>query len=183
MSAADHRAHAAAEEKKAEEQEKKYNPDASADKMVQGPGFFDTVTYNPTAHHAAEAEEHREHAEAHRKAAAALEKFEEAECKSFPPETRKECPLLGTVKSVEDVDDGVRIRLADDVNQEAALAHVKCHIAYANKMGREGMDDCPLYIKGVSAKAGDADHVIELTLDDDAELGELRKRSQDHVAP
>lgn len=182
MSADDHRAHAAAEERTAAEHEKKFDPGAQEDmSIVAGPGYWDTVTYNPTAVHRGHADEHKRHAEEHRAAAVELEKFEEAECKSFPPETRKVCPLLGTVEQADDVDGGISVRLSDKLKREAALAHVKCHLAYARKEGRKGMDNCPLYVAGVTARAGDGAQVIELGVEDDANLATLRQRTRDHV--
>lgn len=184
MSAADHEAHAAHEDDKAQGHDKQYNPDAEADRSVQGgPGFWEIVQYNPTSVHASEAADHRAHAEAHRKAAAELEKFEEAECKSFPPETRKVCPLLGTVVSTADIDDGISVSISPKLEREAALAHVQCHLAFARTEGRSGMDGCPLYLPGVTAKAGADGQSIELLIHDDKQLNELRKRTHEHVAP
>lgn len=182
MSATEHRAHAAAEESEAAGHAEQYNPEASADKSVQGgPGQWDTISYNPTALHKEQAEEHKEHAEAHRAAAAELEHFAEAECKSFPPATRKICPLLGTVEGVEEIEDGIAVRLSAELDREAALAHVKCHLAYARKEGRKGMDSCPLYVDGVVARVGTDDRIIELRVEDAEDLATLRQRTRDHV--
>lgn len=183
MSAANHRAHAAAEDKEAQAHAAQYNPNALAPQSVQGgPGYWEVIEYNPTNVHAVEAADHREHAEAHRKAAAELEKFEEAGCKSFPPETRKLCPLLGTVESAEAIDDGISMKISTQLKREAVLAHVRCHLAFARTEGHNGVPGCPLYLAGVTAKAGADGQTIELRLKDDEQLDELRKRTHNHVA-
>ncbi len=183
MSASEHRAHAAADEKNAAVHQGRHDPEAEAEKTVQyGADYWDTVTYNPTEVHLRHASEFREHAEHHRAAAAELEEFEEAECKSFPPKTRGVCPLLGTVESTKDVDDGVSVRLSSKLKRKAALAHVRCHLAYARTKGRKGMDGCPLYLEGVKAEAGDGAQEIVLRVDDERKRTELRKRTRDHAS-
>ncbi len=184
MSATDHRKHADAEDQRAKKDAERYDPNATADTTIQaGTWAYDTVTYNPTAIHLDHAREHGKHAKDHRAAAAELEKFEQGECKLFPPETRKVCPLLGTVEEVEDVEGGVRIRLHDKLDRKAALDHVKCHLAYAGTEGNKGMDGCPLYIGGVTVTAGADKKVIELKAGSPETVPELRKRTRDHVAP
>jgi hypothetical protein len=184
MSAEEHRAHAQDEEAKAEQHQVQFDPNAAPEPdLRQAPALWDIVTYNPTEVHIEHARKHREHADDHRQAAADLEEFEEAKCKSFPAQTRKLCPLVGTVETVADIDGGVKVRLSEKVNAEAALAHVRCHLAYGRKQGRKGMDRCPLYLQGVAAKAGADKQMIELTTEEAADVSELRKRTREHVSP
>lgn len=180
MSAAEHRAHAAAEKREAAKHTSQYDGDAT-DVAQYGAEVWDVVIYNPTQVHLERASEHRTHAADHLAAASALEAFEEAECKSFPAVTRKECPLLGTVEEVQEVEGGVSITLSDKLDREAALAHVKCHLAYARTRGRKGMSHCPLYVEGVSASAGQGAHVIELRVEHSERLSALRERARSHI--
>jgi len=185
MSAAEHREHAKAETAEAAKHEKRYDPNATEAVPIRGPEDWDFAegVYNPTRVHLEHAREHRAHAAAHAAAAAKLDSYVEHECGRFPPATRKLCPLLGQVDSTADIDGGVRLHFAEGVNVEAALAHVRCHLAFAAEQGYKGMDSCPLYLKDVTSKPGADGHSVELLESDPALLGELKKRSADHVAP
>ncbi|MBI5548444.1 MAG: hypothetical protein HY901_31565 [Deltaproteobacteria bacterium] len=193
MSAEAHRKAAAEEQQVAAEHARKYDPSATATK-VSGPvaggragGHLDypdrTRTYNPTAGHRSDAQKHREHAAQHQAAGKELERFEEAECQGFDPATRAVCPLLGQVASLEDVSGGVRLRLAEGVPAEAALAHIRCHLAFARTRAFSGMDDCPLYLKGLQAAPSTDGSAIDLTSDESATVELLRNRSRAHVGP
>lgn len=209
---------------------------------ASGPGggayYYSSKKYNPTATHLEHADKHQRHADAHAAAAKALESYEDAECKSFPGSTRKHCPLMGNVVAVEDIDEpahgaggpaphaqhrwrGVRIRFADGVNMDAVVAHARCHMAFAATHGFEGMDHCPLYIKGTVARQPDKQapasespgnariskgatvsgpmpgnprvggfraergkdpHTLDLLVDDEAQLEELRRRAKAHIS-
>lgn len=188
MSAAQHRQMAAAEERKAERHEAHYDPSEevtmrTAGTNAQGDVIYAPRVYNPTRSHLHIAGQHRRHAEEHRAAARALEKFEQEQCKLFPPETRELCPLLGTLESVQNIEGGVRVRFLDGVNMPAATDHVLCHLAYGRTQGRQGMDSCPLYIEGVTAKRVDETRNVDLTVDDPAKVPELRARAAAHVGP
>jgi hypothetical protein len=184
MSAVEHRQRAAEEEREADEHAANFDPNAAPEPgYVGGSKFWDVILYNPTRVHISDAATHKKHAEDHLAAAVTLEKFEQAECQSFPAETRKACPLLGTVESVEDVDGGVTLKLSSSIDTQASLAHVRCHLAFAAKEGRQGMDECPLYLPGVKASAEGNSHVLELKTDAEAGVSELRKRAREHVAP
>jgi hypothetical protein len=182
MSAAEHREHAAAEDDNATSHEGKHDPNL----VVSGTGgetfTYDVTGYNPTDFHRELAVEHKGHADAHRAAAAALEKFENENCGLFPPATRKECPVMDTLSSVDKADNGAVLHFQEKVNKKAALAHVRCHIAFAATQGHKGMDACPLYVKGVKVQAmpnGD----ITLSVDDAKLVPTLQQRSSDHVHP
>ena len=62
---------------------------------------------------------------------------------------------------------------------EAVLAHVKCHLAFAATTGREGMDACPLYLRGIEATSDGS--TIELRSPDPKIREELRARIRTHV--
>ena len=191
MSAQGHRRAAEQHSSEANEHAAEYAPNAERTRHVGPRGAragvngdldydFGEVVYNPTAHHRGAAQRHQRHSEDHLAAAQALEQFEEGECASFPPTTRAVCPLLGQVASIEEIGNGSRVHLATGVNTDATATHIRCHLAYARSQGREGMDRCPLYLQGVqSRKSGES--AVDLTVDDDSLLGELRKRIADHV--
>lgn len=182
MSAADHRKHAMSEEALADAHEAQHDPDARSEAAMGRPDSefsYAVVTYNPTGHHLDDAAKHRQHGAAHREAARALEQFEEGECGNFPPETRSVCPLLGQVAAADNLPDGVRITVAEGVNQEALVAHTRCHLAFAATQGFEGMDACPLYVKGVALEA--ADGVLLLKTEDPAALRAVQARTATHV--
>jgi hypothetical protein len=111
-----------------------------------------------------------------------LEAFEEQACGKLSPEIRASCPLLGKVTSVEEVECGVRVRFADSVALDAASAHVSCHLAFAATRGFEGMEACPLFVKGVSAESDVEGHAIVLQAEGEAAHKELRKRMAGHAS-
>lgn len=185
MSAEEHRSAADSHEQQAAEHREEYDPDAERVRPGSAAGGdfdYGVDVYNPTQAHLQSAEAHRDIAEQHRAAAAALEQYEDEQCGRFPPETRAQCPLLGHVVSVEDIDGGARIRFADDVNVEAARAHVGCHVAFARTEGREGMDQCPMYVEGARAETDGPEGTVDLVTDDEGQVDELRQRARAHVA-
>jgi hypothetical protein len=185
MSAAEHRQMADQERQQAEEHggEVRGNTDVPViTPSDPGSGFiYGTDTYDPAARHRAQAGRHEQLAAEHEAAAEALESFENAECAQFPPATRASCPLIGSIASVRDVDGGVEITLAEDANAPAILAHIRCHLAYAATRGREGMESCPLYIRGVPVAAGDSERTIVLSVADASLLSELRLHTRAHL--
>ncbi len=186
MGATDHRKHAAKEDQLAKEHQGQYNPKSqrTSGADVGGDTFsFPVTSYNPTKSHLADADQHRRHAAAHRDAADALENFEQASCGEFPPQTRKVCPLISQVASVSDIAGGVRIQFEASVNSEAALAHVRCHRAFAATRGfaGKGMDSCPMYVKGVLIEPGPSKGSVDMTVADDKLVEDLRARAAAHV--
>ena len=181
MSADEHRQHAAEERAKADVHSARYDPNAGEEVGTGGPfGYgFGVSVYNPTGHHATEAAEHRAHAEAHEAAAAALEKFEDEACKELPPKTRAVCPLLGQIDDATNVSDGVAITPSPSVNREALVAHMRCHLAYAATAGFEGMDSCPLYVKGVTLEDDGSKLVLHAA--DAASVKAVQSRTATHV--
>ena len=143
--------------------------------------YWDMQQYNPSAVHLLRSEDHRRQEREHLAAAKALESYEERQCKAFPRETRAMCPLLGQVAAVEDVEGGVRIRFHERVDVNAVMAHVRCHLGFAQARGRVGMDQCPLYLDGVRAQRVPRSRDIDLISDGEAGLEELRRRTRAHV--
>lgn len=182
MSAEEHRRAAEREDELAHEhgghEDVSSVPEALDGISGRGGEIFGEAVYSPVAVHAQLTEEHQQLAAAHRAAASALESYEEHECGAFPAATRAACPLLGQVASVEDIPGGARAQFGENVNVDAATAHVACHLAYAQTVGREGMSGCPLYLPNVgSARSGPT--TVDFVTDRDVE--ELRRRLAAHV--
>ena len=117
---------------------------------------------------------HSRHAQAHEKAAAELERFEEAECRDIPAETRAACPLLHDVVDIVDVYGGARVMFAPGVSVPEVVTHIRCHLAFARARAFADADDCPLYVRGVQVAPSGA-HALTLTAQDETER-ELTRR-------
>ncbi len=140
--------------------------------------FYPLEEYNPTQQHAAKAKQHAAVAEQHMKAAAKLRAFEEGACRTLPANVRAECPLMGQVASVDDVPGGVRITFAKGLEQEAAMAHVACHVAFAATNGFADMDGCPLFERTARVDAeGDS---LFITSPDAAAVERIRTTARAH---
>ncbi len=122
---------------------------------------------------------HERIARQHAAAAEALRNFENASCEGIAPDDRAVCPLTAYTAGVEDSTGGVSFEVAEGTSAETALAHFQCHIAFARSQGREGMDECPLFVAGVEASA--AGGRVALTVEDPAALAELRRRAHGHT--
>jgi len=185
MSAEDHRAMAEHERDLASEHEGHAGTGSEVDVVAPmdpgSPFIYGTDLYDPAGRHQGQAQHHQALAAEHAAAAEALISFENAQCAQFPEATRAACPLLGTVVAVSNTDGGVEITLAQDVNRDAVLAHIRCHLAFAATAGREGMPHCPLYMPGVSVSPGASDHSVMLTIADESQVDALRARTRAHV--
>ena len=188
MSAQKHRQEAEKEHQVADSHAKQWNPTAAQPSPFRDPidaqggtYLYSTPVYNPTDWHLEQADRHRSHARNHEAAARSLEKFEEAECKSFPPATRAACPLLGPAESIQDIDGGVRVRMAPSVRVDAIVAHMKCHQAYARSHGYESASSCGLYLAGLEIRR-DADPAgIDMTMADRSRVADLRRHAHEEV--
>lgn len=172
LTAEGHEREAEEEEREAEDHEGRYNPHATT--AGGATARFGVDAYNPTEAQLAAAEEHRAHAEAHRQRAAELRAFEEAQCSEFPAETRAACPLLVGLERVEDVGGGVRMTFARDADITPVVEHIRCHLAFAAAQGRDGMEDCALYVSGAELEVSDG--AVLLTTTERAQVAELRRR-------
>lgn len=181
MSAAEHRERARQHDSSATAHESQYDPTAERTVNVPDSSFSYSVdTYNPTKYHLTKAGEDREHAAAHRKAARGLETFEDQQCGQLPPEVRQVCPLIGQIGALSELEDGVRIVPASGVNADAMLAHMQCHVSYAATTGFEGMDACPLYVKGATVERDD--DAITITAEDEGTAVAIRRRTETHLS-
>lgn len=178
MSAKAHEEEAAREAEKAEQHAAKYDPNAPGG--VGADPAFEGVDFNPTESHNIQAQRHSKHAADHTVAAEALRRDEEAVCASIAPESRSWCPLLGPIVASENTSNGVRISIKEGTNVEEMVARVRCHIAYGNTQGHEGMDRCPLYVKEVEVEQI-GPNTIELTVKGKANIRELQKRVAEHT--
>jgi hypothetical protein len=187
MSAAEHRAEAQHQRELAQESRDRYQPGAGRPVPLAPPGqpepggvVFPLSVYNPTEGYLREADKHREHARQHEKAAAALEKFEEGECREFPERTRAACPLLAPVAKIDDVDRGVRVTFAPGTRVDAVAAHMRCHYAYARAHGFDARVSCPLYMPGIEiAQTGPS--AVEIKTHNQAQVGDLRARAREEA--
>jgi hypothetical protein len=184
MSAKSHEEEAAKHAQKADEHADKYDPNVPGSRYSEvrsGSDFaFEGPEFNPTEVHNIQAQKHHRHSQAHLAAAEALRNAEEEACASIAPESRSWCPLLGPIVSSEDTSNGVRITIKEGTNVEEMVARVRCHIAYGNTQGREGMDRCPLYIEGVEIEQT-GQSTIELSVEGKANVRELQKRIAEHT--
>jgi hypothetical protein len=188
MSAAEHRDHARSHERSAEAHEEHYDPNASkpsqssyGERQLGAEFEYSMSTYNPTREHLGLAGEQREIAHQHSEAAAELERFAEAECGKFPPQSRAACPVLGGVGAAEDVPSGSRLHLAEGASARAVLDHMRCHHAFARMKGYDGMPQCPMYLPDVEMLAAADGTSITITSKDPRTAAEIRRRARAHV--
>ncbi|MBK7583262.1 MAG: hypothetical protein IPI67_24095 [Myxococcales bacterium] len=180
MSAVEHAAQADREEKAARAHEERYDPGASTNKngcsdpAVREP--FDVCwgwVANPTEQHLAQAELHRKHAADHRAASDALRRAEAQSCAGLAVGDRDVSPFAHT----EDIAGVERLTVPDLAGDTAADADktvgavitfravsgmtaewlqrvIDCHLARNAALGHVApeMPDCPLVLRGVSAK-------------------------------
>lgn len=141
--------------------------------------YFDTNVYDTRDQHLARARELSEHAREHEALAAKLETFEATACGQFPPSTRAACPLLGPVKTLVDIPAGVRVEFAPGTRVDAVVAHMRCHLAFAQVRGFEpSAAACPLYIRGIEVRTGADPGVIEIVGADPKVAREIQWRSR-----
>lgn len=186
MSAEKHRTEAEAHEAEAKEHEAQYDPTAS--QLKGGPirpnwgragtTSVDWRTYNPTLKHLTHASQHKGHAEDHRAAAAALEKSELELCAAVPVPVRAACPLESQIKEVAVTSEGVRLTIEAGVQPAALLAHARCHAAVGASLGRDGMEGCPLYLKGLEMDLSEDGSALEIRASDPAMRVALQGRAR-----
>lgn len=125
------------------------------------------------------AEAHREHAEEHERAAAALERFEAAECQSVPESERAACPFLG-IEDTTTIDNGVRVTLKQGTDVTDVLSRMQCHAAFARAQGYRGVDHCPIYQRGVQIRLSPDGNAIDITSDDPNFAAEVEHEVETH---
>ncbi len=82
--------------------------------------------------------------------------------------------------ATQDTSNGVRITVQAGTDMDALIARVRCHVAFANTQGREGMERCPLYVPGVQVEQS-GPNSIELSTKGKANVRELQERVADHI--
>jgi len=157
------------------------NLSASGGNNPQG-YYYDLSVYNVRNQHLARARELSEHAHQHEVLAAKLESFEEAECKQLPPSTRAACPLLGPVSKLVDLPSGVQVEFAPGTRVDAVLAHMRCHLAFAQAQGFEASAAaCPLYVRGIEIRAGSDGRTIDILSGDVKAAREIQARAREEA--
>jgi hypothetical protein len=179
MSAGAHRQEATHERQLATAERNKYHPED--DRPIGGDKLGFGASTNPTEGHLATAAQHEKHARQHEAAARALEKFEEGECGKVPAATRAACPLLGPVKSLEDIPGGVRARLVPGTPVDLVVARMRCHYAFARARGFSENVTCPIYIRGIEIKRGSDPDAIEIVSPDPSVAREVRARAREEA--
>jgi hypothetical protein len=145
----------------------------------RGEWRYPPQSYDPQRYVIEQSEAHSAHARAHEAAAAELERFEEAECGDFPPETRAACPILGPAVGFVEIDGGVRVTFQEGVSVAAAAAHMRCHQAFARAHGYR--EDCPLYMKGVHIAPTADGRGVTITTEQKPDVAELRHRAREQL--
>ena len=182
--AAGHRREAEKERAAARAQLSRYeasarNPEGDPDRAPRGAfssrgRYLYPVPGDPAQYQLTRAEEYAAHAFDHEAAARELERFEQLECRSVPPEARSACPILGPSIGLEVVDGGVRVVFAPGVPAADVVAQMRCHLAFARARGYR--DECPLYMRGVRIDASADGTGVLITTDDPAGVTDLRQR-------
>lgn len=187
MSAEEHRQEASKENAKAQTEVTRSSLDATplpnTSVTTGNPAGYNypVDSYNPSGEHLARARELEDHARQHREAASKLEAFVQDECKSFPPETRASCPMLGPVEQISDIPDGVRVRFSAKTPVAAVAAHMRCHFAYAQAYGFQTIEACPLYVKGLEIRVSADGKAIELTSHEPRAIDVIRARTREEA--
>jgi hypothetical protein len=172
---------ARAEVRQADAPHTRRNPVFVGRATAQGDMFFEMEDYDPRNDHLLRAEELRKHAEQHGAAAKYLETFEAAECKEFPPATRAACPLLGPLVEIADVPGGVRARFAEGVRVDAVVAHMQCHLAFAQSRGFDTVAGCPLYVRGIEIRRASGPGAVEIVGRNATVAREIRRRAREEA--
>jgi hypothetical protein len=175
LTAAQHEAEAQREEQSAQEHQERYDPSATTTRPSSGSVDVERVV-NPTSGELDRAEAHRTHAQAHRERAAELRTFEARECRGLSDSERAACPLLLDLERVDDVERGVRLVFAPGTDLAPIESEIRCHLAFAAAQGREGIDQCALYVHGASARAENGSMLLTTTEPD--RVAELRQRAR-----
>lgn len=117
----------------------------------------------------------------HELAGTTLATFEAKACEGVPASARAACPLLGPAVAIEDVPGGVSVTLAPTTNVEAALAGMRCHLAYASTHDWKANEGCALYIPGIEIRAGGAPRTIQIVSANASVAAEIRRRSREEA--
>lgn len=202
MSVTGHETAAGAEHATAEEHAARYDPGAREpiQRCYKGVAVCWSSTRNPTEQHLADAAKHRELAQKHRAAAQALRDAEASTCAGIGEADRDTSPFYHRedIVSVDKIERQVQGRASElrgaravfravpGLTAEWLQRAVDCHRARAAAMGfeMEGMEYCPLVLKGADARVSSTANGlgVEVTADDAAIAEEIERRIQALVA-
>lgn len=136
---------------------------------VRAAGSY-AIRYVPA--YQANADDARSHAALHRAAADTLRASMAQECVGIAPEAHDQCPMIN-VNRAEDTSDGVVLWLVDGADPVEAARQMNCHVAHARTEGGD-MDECPFYVKGLSAARVPDVNAVRLTTTDPKALAALQ---------
>jgi hypothetical protein len=183
MTGEDHRAAAAADMKKADQEKAQFDPNQT--QMAIQPrsaGFTDDPTmpprfYNPSAAHLIEADRKMDSAFKHLEAARKLEKYEDAACAGISNAERMSCPVISAhLEKIEEGSRGIVIHLKTSEKAKILSTQMRCHLAFAQANNFES-SPCPLYLKGVSITLV-GDKAIEVTSTDAKVAATVREEAR-----
>jgi len=157
-----------------------YSGDSPAIDMSRADDHAGDV-YVPAGRHQGRAALHEELAQEHEEVANSLTNFHAPTCGGMEAETLVVCPLLGPMISVEDINQGIELTLADSVDRDRLLARIQCHISFANTGRGALIHQCPLYVPDVTASAGEGAHRILLRTTLPGEVERLRREIRQHL--
>jgi len=80
-----------------------------------------------------------------------------------------------------DIPTGVRVEFAQGARVDAALAHMRCHLAFARARGFQTASSCPLYMKGIEIRLGLEPRTVEIVGSDAKVAHEIQKRSREEA--
>jgi hypothetical protein len=145
------------------------------------PQAYYSPVNNASNEAAVRAERLSRHAQQHLAAAAGLEAFEEESCRGIPRPQRSACPFLGPVASIDDIEDGVRIRFTRSARVDGIAAGMRCHLAYARAHGFQDVASCPLYVRGVEVSRPAEPDTVDLVSKDTKVVAEIRTRAREEA--
>ena len=178
MSAEAHRAAAAQERADAERQMRLAQSSIATPQGLSDMPYSATLSPSkPPSYEAYAAERQLDHARAHEQAAAALEAFEDIQCRDIPARVRSGCPMVGPIARLENIRDGVRLELGPAAIPSEVVAFMRCHLAFAKARGFPVSMDCPLYIRGVEINLSPDGRAIEIRGRTAAIVEEIQRRA------
>ena len=85
------------------------------------------------------------------------------------------------MSSIEDIPNGVRVRLVSGTQVEAVVAHMRCHYAFARARAFAENATCPLYVRGIEISPGREPGTVEIVSRDGSAVSEVRARSREEA--
>jgi hypothetical protein len=85
--------------------------------------------------------------------------------------------------STESIPGGMRIQLDERTDMNAAMAHMRCHVAFAQARDHAGVESCPLYVPEIRVERVGSTQAVDLTTSRPGAVEDLRRRVEQHDAP